>query len=391
MPAPDLPRICYVLSHFFPHASGAEKQALAQGAELVRRGHQVRVITRSIPGQPLDDTLEGIQIHRWIKTSNLGPLFGLSFVAGVARSLLRLRSEYDLIHTHQGLWEAISTGFARPLLSGAPTLIQPASSGYYGEAEELARTRGFPILRRAILNNTAFAVISADIERQWLDLGVPPSRMIRLASGVDANHFRAGPVASRVEATLPPHPRVVFTGRLHPQKNLDVLLEAWPDVSDRTGASLILVGDGEEQARLIDKALAMGVHDHVYFAGRVEDPAEYLRGSDVFALPSVAEGMSNSLLEAMATGLPCLASAIGGNTDLLGQGQAGLLLPANDSRAWSEALIRVLSDPELARSLGDSARRRIEMEFSIEAVVDRYQALYHRLLAGEPIQEPETP
>jgi glycosyltransferase involved in cell wall biosynthesis len=380
-----LPRICYVLSHFFPHASGAERQALAQGAELVRRGHSVRVVTRFIPGQPVDDVLEGVLIHRWIKTSSRGPLFGLSFVAGVARALQKLRSRYDLIHTHQGLWEAISTGVARPLLRGAPTLIQPASSGYYGEAEELARTRGFPWLRRAVLRNTAFVAISADIERQWLALGVPRSKLVTLASGVDAVKFRPGLADGRVECTLPPRPRVVFTGRLHPQKNLQILLEAWPSIVKSTGASLVLVGDGEERESLSELARKLGVIDWVRFAGRVDDPSEHLRASDVFVLPSVAEGMSNSLLEAMATGLPCLASAIGGNTDLLGRGEAGLLLPSDRAEAWSEAILRVLNDGELAQRLGRAARSRIEAEFSIEAVVDRYQELYGKLLAGESL------
>ena len=379
------PRICYILSHFFPHASGAEQQALAQGSELVRRGHSVRVVTRAIPGHPRDDVLGGLKVHRWVRTSDLGPLFGLSFVAGVVRALHGLRPEYDLIHTHQGLWEAISAGVARPLLRGAPTLIQPASSGYYGEAEELARTRGFPFLRRAILRNTAFAAISADIEDQWLALGVPPSKMIRTASGVDARDFRPGPADPRVEATLPPRPRVVFTGRLHPQKNLGVLLEAWPDVVRRTGASLVLVGDGDERGRLADRAMALGVLDHVHFAGRVEGPADHLRGADAFVLPSVAEGMSNSLLEAMATGLPCLASEIGGNTDLLGRGEAGLLLPADNPGAWTDAIARVLTDEDLARRLGAAARRRVEADFSIEAVVDRYQELYRKLISGDPL------
>ena len=172
-----LPRICYVLSHFHPHASGAERQALAQGMELVRRGHAVRVVTRSIPGQPRNDAIGGVQIHRWVRTVPIGPTFGLSFVYGVLRALRRLRPEYDLIHTHQGLWEAIATGTGQAygLLRGAPTLIQPARSGYYGEAEELARTRGFDRLRRLILRNTEFAAISADIEAQWLALRGPGS------------------------------------------------------------------------------------------------------------------------------------------------------------------------------------------------------------------------
>jgi L-malate glycosyltransferase len=377
------PQICYILSHFHPHASGAERQALAQGSELVRRGHVVRVVTRFIPGLPKDDVLEGVQIHRWIRTSNLGPLFGASFVAGVVSALRRLRSDYDLIHTHQGLWEAIASGVARPLIAGAPTLIQPASSGYYGEAEELARTRGFPILRRLILRNTAFAAISLDIERQWLALGVPPSKMIRMSSGVDSAHFHPGSADSRVEVTLPPRPRVVFTGRLHPQKNLGVLLEAWPAVAASVGAHLILVGDGEDRANLVSRARELGVSDRVHFAGRVDDPCEYLRAADVFVLPSVAEGMSNSLLEAMSTGLPCLASDIGGNTDLLGRGEAGLLIAADDPRAWAGAIIRVVTGPGFAHTIGTAARRRIEAEFSLEVVVDRYQELYRKLLSGE--------
>ncbi|HEY2158268.1 MAG TPA: glycosyltransferase family 4 protein, partial [Isosphaeraceae bacterium] len=189
----DRLRICYVLSHFHPRESGAERQALAQGRELAGRGHSVRVVTRAIAGLPRDDALDGVTIHRWVEPSERGPLFAIGFVAGVVRALRRLRPSYDLIHTHQGLWESISCGVARPFLGGVPTLIQPASSGFYGEAEEMARTKGFSLLRRAALNNTAYAAISEDIERQWLDLGAPRSKMVRMASGVDAESFRPGP------------------------------------------------------------------------------------------------------------------------------------------------------------------------------------------------------
>jgi glycosyltransferase involved in cell wall biosynthesis len=100
--------------------------------------------------------------------------------------------------------------------------------------------------------------------------------------------------------------------------------------------------------------------------------------------------MSNSLLEAMATGLPCLASKIGGNTDLLGDDEAGLLLP-DDRGAWARALMRVLTDRELAARLGAAARRRIEEEFALPKVVDRYVELYRRLLAGQSVSEVNPP
>ena len=192
MPNPSPVRICYVLSYFHPIASGAERQALAQGMELVHRGHTVHVVTHAIAGAPRDESCDGVQVHRWVETAGSGRLFGVRFVAGVIAALRRLRPHYDLIHTHQGLWEAVATGLGRRWLNKAPTLVQPASSGYYGEAEELLRTGGAPLLRRAILRNTAFAAISADIERQWRSLGGGAG-----ASGPDGERSRCSAFLSR--------------------------------------------------------------------------------------------------------------------------------------------------------------------------------------------------
>ena len=236
-------------------------------------------------------------------------------------------------------------------------------------------------LRRLILGNTAFAAISAEIENQWLELGVPASRLVRTASGVDTEHFHPGP--SRVESELLPRPRVLFTGRLHPQKNLPLLLEAWTEVCRRTAANLILIGPGGDRDSLTELAANLGIANRVQFVGAVADPAEYLRAGDVFALPSVAEGMSNSLLEAMATGLPCVASGIGGNTDLIQDHQTGRLVAEPKPEAWAATLIELLENPSLARSLGARARDRIDQEFSLRVVVDRYIPLYRRMIAGE--------
>jgi glycosyltransferase involved in cell wall biosynthesis len=369
------------VSYFHPFASGAEGQALAQGLELARRGHVVHVVTRAVPGYPVvDEDYHGVFIHRWVKTRSVGPLFGLSFVAGVMSALRRLRGEIDVIHTHQGLWEAVATGMARRRLGGIPTLVQPASSGYYGEADALRRTRGSGLLRRLILTNTAFAAISAEIERQWRDLGVPAGRLVRMVSGVDAARFRPGP--SAVEADLLPRPRAVFTGRLHPQKNLPLLLEAWSEIARRSSANLILVGPGNERQKLEELAGSLGLADRVQFTGGVADPSEYLRAADLFVLPSVAEGMSNSLLEAMATALPCVASRIAGNTDLIDDGRNGRLVKQADASAWTTAILELLDDPDAARRLGAAARRRVDEEFALPVVVDRYVDLYRKMIAG---------
>ncbi len=381
-------RVCYLVAYFHPFESGAERQALAQGEELVRLGHSVHVITHAMPGVPAEDDVGGIKVHRRIRSSKRGPLFSVSFVTGAVRALLRYRGEYDLIHTHQALWEAVAAGMARcGLVRGAPTVIQPASSGYYGEAEELARTKGAGILRRLILRNDAFVAISQDISRQWTALGVPPAKLHAMASGVDARHFRPGP--STIEGELPARPRVVFTGRLHPQKNLDVLIDAWPKVASATGANLVLVGQGAERPRLEAKAKALGVGNRVFFHGPVADVAEALCAADLFVLPSVAEGMSNSLLEAMATGLPCVASDIGGNQDLLrpeGGKPSGLLVRGGDPSDWAAALIGLLNEPDRASLLGIEARRRIDETYDLRIVVGRYVELYRWLLTKKGVR-----
>jgi glycosyltransferase involved in cell wall biosynthesis len=372
-------RIGFVISYFYPLQSGAERQALAQGAELVRQGHTVHVLTRRIPDLPRDEVVEGIRVHRWVAVRDGGRFFAPSFVRGFSQALARIRTEIDLVHTHQGLWEAVATGYARRLLRGVPSLVQPASSGFFGEAQELGRSRFAGALRRLILRNTAFATLSSDIAREWRSVGVADEKILPTASGVDTRRFYPGP--SAVESRLPPRPRVVFTGRLHPQKNLPLLIEAWRKVREKAAAHLVLVGDGPERGAIESRIQALGLEESVHLVGAVADVAEWLRGADAFALPSVAEGMSNSLLEAMATGLPCVASRIGGNEDLIEHGKSGLLVPP-DPAAWSRALLEVLFEPKAAQRLGDAALARIQERFALPQVVSHNVALYRRLIAA---------
>ena len=378
-------RVCQVVSYYHPFESGAERQALAQAAELVRRGHTVHVVTHAVYGVPNEEEIQGVHVHRWIRSWKRGPFFSITFVGSTILALIRLRRKYDLIHTHQALWEAIATGAARlGAIRRVPTVVQPASSGYYGEAQELSRTGGASFLRRMILRNDAFVAISDEIESEWLGLGVPATKFTKIASGVDHRQFAPG--VSRAEDSLPPRPRVMFTGRLHPQKNLDVLLEAWPDVARSTGASLVLVGDGPERERLAEKAISLGIERFVHFHGVTDEPADLLKAADLFVLPSRAEGMSNSLLEAMATALPCGASDIGGNRDLLGPADAGVLIADPTPTAWAGALIGLLNDSERRAWLGANARKRIDEVYALERVVDRYVELYRRLTSRKTAQ-----
>ncbi len=187
----------------------------------------------------------------------------------------------------------------------------------------------------------------------------PQDRITRMVSGVDATHFRSGPFWFRVAFAAPP-PRHVYRPVAPPEESR-ALLDAWPIVASCTSANLILVGQGPEQERLEAQAAELGIRERVQFTGSPERPGrDPPRGRSLRA-PERGGGMSNSLLEAMATGLPCVASGIGGNVDLLGEG-VGRLVGGDDPAAWSATLIELLERPELARSLGAAAQRRVESE-----------------------------
>jgi glycosyltransferase involved in cell wall biosynthesis len=370
-------RICFCLSHYYPIESGAERQAHLQAKELVRRGHRVRVITRAMPGLPEVGELDGVTIHRAIRPRELGPLFGMTFVATLSSAIKRLHDEMDVLHCHQGLWEAVAAGMTAPRW-GLPSVVQPAAGGEYGEIRQWSRTRGRGILRRYMLRNSHFVAISRQIQDELTEFGVPPERITRLGSGVDTAAYSPG--QSSTALRLPASPRVLFLGRMHPQKNLLRLLDAWAEVRRRVAANLMLAGDGPQRGELEAAARRLGVADSVHFLGPVQNPIEVLRAADVFVLPSVAEGMSNSLLEAMSAGVPIIASSIGGNTDLLRDGVNGLMADPLDPAAWTRAIVQLLEEPATAARLGAAARESVVAEFSIEAIVDRYVELYSRLM-----------
>ena len=134
------------------------------------------------------------------------------------------------------------------------------------------------------------------------------------------------------------------------------------------------------------KALAqsLGIADNIMWLGERSDVEELLSASDIFVLPSHQEGFSNALLEAMAARLPAVATAIGGNIDAVADNETGLLVPVRDPRGLAAAILRLAQDPDLRRSFGDAARRRVEQRFSLQACVDRYERLYRALGEADP-------
>jgi sugar transferase (PEP-CTERM/EpsH1 system associated) len=235
-----------------------------------------------------------------------------------------------------------------------------------------------------------YVAMSRDIERWLVDvIRVSPWRTTQIYNGVDVDRFAAG--GARERPDLPgwsdPEALVVGTvGRLDPVKDQGTLVDACallaaesPVIGSRL--RLAIVGAGGAEAALRERVRASGLGDRVWFAGARDDVPAAMRGFDVFALPSLNEGISNTVLEAMATGLPVVATRVGGNPEVVDDGVTGLLVPARDVRALADALARYASAPELRAAHGAAGRQRVETRFSMRAMVDGYMRLYEDALS----------
>lgn len=239
---------------------------------------------------------------------------------------------------------------------------------------------------------THYIALSRDLERYLCTkVGVAPERVTQIYNGVDALRFRPAAAGRAAIAGCPfrdPATWIVGTvGRMEPVKDPLNLVQAFVQAlqlapSKRARMRLVVVGDGalySNAKATLDKA---GIADLAWFPGERSDVADVLRGLDCFVLPSLAEGISNTILEAMATGLPVIATDVGGNRELVDAGRTGQIVPASDPNALAVSMLAYARDPESARAAGRAGRNRIEREFSLETMLGRYKALYDRLLVA---------
>jgi sugar transferase (PEP-CTERM/EpsH1 system associated) len=229
----------------------------------------------------------------------------------------------------------------------------------------------------------------------WLrnTIGVPERKIVQIYNGVDIETFRP---AREGRSPLPPsglnkEDTIVIgnVGRLALVKDPVTLVRAFlrllewlPDARKRV--RLALIGDGPLRTRVQELLSTAKATDIAWVAGARDDVPELLRGFDIFVLPSLAEGISNTLLEAMATGLPVIATRVGGTPELVIEDVTGTLVPPADADAMANALRMYIERPDLRHKHGGAARERAEREFDIAKMVRSYQSVYDALMASEP-------
>ena len=336
--------------------------------------HTIVVMTASGP-------LAG-RLPRGVELVTLNKRPGLDFGAVLRLARLLRRLEPDIVHSRNwGAFDAV----AAAALARVPAVLHGEHGREASDPEGLNSRRN-RLRRWAAPFTSSFVTVSRDLAR-WLigTVGVPAAKVVTIHNGVDTRRFgEEDRVAARRALGLAADTLVVGTvGRLDPVKNQGALLDAYAGLARMDARhALVVVGDGPCRAALEARAAHADLAGRIRLVGERNDVARLLAGFDVFALPSIAEGVSNTVLEAMATGLPVVATRTGGNPELVDDGVTGRLVPVGDQPALTDALSAYLVDAHLRQLHGKAGRQRALDEFSLERMVSRYRQLYRAVSVG---------
>lgn len=365
-------RVAMLSQVYLPFVGGAELQLAAVMRRLPALGIEPVVITRRHDDSPAREMVDGTPVLRLSVGRHRVSASIMFTLRGVA-ALARLRP--DVVHAHE-LRSPSTTAVAYRMLTGTPVVAKVLRGGTLGDLASLSRSASDRArLDRVLGRIDAFAVISAEIDAELEAAGIVASKRHFIPNGVDTARFAPADPAARTRARamlgLGPGPLVLFAGRLEHEKRVDRLVGLWPQVRAAVAdAGLAVLGTG----RLAEQ-LAATATEGVHLAGVQRDMGLWYAAADGFVLPSEAEGLSNAMLEAMATGLPCVATAVGAAPDLLAQGR-GKLVPVDDDAALVAALLAMLQGPAPPDL---SLRRHVEVHYSVDETAHRLANLYHRL------------
>lgn len=389
-------RVIMIAPHFQPWGplGGAEQQARKLIKELIHQGVDVIFVTGKWRfNEPRVKSFEGVPVYQIFTLWNMGGLKGLRrfatyiYMLSLLIYLVRHSKKYDLIHIHSVSPSAFIGVLAGKLL-GKKTISKVMAGSQWSDLKRMSNNSMapgarfmLPYIRR---NCDGVVALNDEIAEELQASGFSPNKIVRIPNGVVINGL------PKSSYTLQTPVRLIFVGRLQPQKGLDVLLQALAHLKTVRPSlcwQLQVFGEGPLEPMYRQQVIKLGLVEQIQFEGYVSDMLTRLTASDVFILPSRAEGISNALLEAMAAGLPCLVTDISGNRDLIEDNVNGLLVPSDVTEVLTGKLIELLDSQPLRERLARAARQTITQHYSIESVACRYLNLYSNLLVmSSPVE-----
>lgn len=379
--------IVHVSSFFLPYFGGIEYYIYYIGRELVKRGHSVTVYASGFPQYPREENLDGIRVKR------LKPWFSISGYPIMPSLLYRLIKEkkVDIMHAHINAPLVAETAALAALKNKTPLILT------YHQGRLVAEDVSQGSIRRAkilgffydqLLSDFALRVAKKVILVSPLVLHFSPvvrrflHKTVVIPDGVDTEIFSF----EKRNGNLSDEKVILFVGRFVPFKGIDTLIDAFKIVVDKGfKTKLLLVGQGPLKKKLMKKVEELKITHRVTFLDEVKshkELAKVYQSSDIMVLPSrsSSEGFGIVMLEAMACGLPVVASNVGGIPYVLGYGKYGMLFPPSNPYTLAKELINLLENEERLKHLREIARKR-SLEFNWKKITDAIENLYEEVLA----------
>lgn len=371
-----------------PIVGGYERAAERLSHGLASRGHRITVITeRRSPKWSAREAQDGVQVKRlWCLYRRR--LHAATSLMSFAFFLITRGREFHVWHVHQyGLHAALAVALGKLLYR--PVVLKLTSTKSQGIHHS---TDGSPVARLAgwlLRKVDAVVALSKETQDEARTFGIPESRIHLIGNGVSVDQFvprgSADRKRLRKNLSIDAHGLVVAVGRLVEVKNFEGLLLAWKAARPHlpAGWKLVVVGDGPLRSRLLSTVEENGLSQSVSFVGQRHDVSDWLGAADIYALSSRIEGLSNTLLEAMAAGLPVVSTRVSGSIELLSETGAGLVVDIDDAEQFAKALVDLAVSTDQRTMMGAIGRSIIEGRYSLDAVSDRHERLYCSLLSRD--------
>lgn len=400
--SPDSPRLCLLTETYYPVVGGGETQSRVLARGLSAAGMKVTMLTRRTDRKLREtELIDGVEVRR-LRPVGAGHLRKWGLCLTALWELLRRRKDIDVIlvcgYRVLGIPAMIlSLFFGKPCILKADSLGEYSGRFFdpglsrFGLRHDRGAAKLAIGLRNLLLRRAwRFVAISKAVIDELEAGGIRREKISWIPNSVDVDVFK--PVDKATKNELRAHlgiaegvPVAVFTGRLERTKGLPLLLRVWRRiVSDHPDAVLVLVGCGglglqNCEAELRKYTVDESLQNNVLFTGSVENVVDYLQAADLFVFPSHRESFGISVAEAMACGLPVVATDIEGLSDVIIHGETAMTVPVNDGDRLCDAVSYLLQNPAAQQSMGLAGRHRAERNFSETRIIDKYLELIRSL------------
>jgi len=370
---------------------GAEKLVLSLATSLDPNRFEVIPCALFRSG-PLEQEMRAAGIeYRILGLPRRSVLAGPFFIADVSRIVTALRRilkelSIDILHTH--LTHSTLVGFLATRQRKRPLFCTSLHSIIFDSLRGRLSPRAWFMyggIRTTFSRADRIVAVSKKVADAFQAYsGVPQELITTIPNGVDGDLFRSNEDRTQLRQRLKlPTDRlmIISVGRLMQEKGHPYLLSAVASIPSRERPVVLIAGDGPDRTDLEAKIKRFALEHDACLLGNRQDVPDLLAAADLFVLPSLWEGLSLALLEAMAAGLPCVVTAVGENPEVIETGKSGVLVPPADEPALAEAIRRLLREPLQRKRMGEAARERFQRHFSLERCVESHETLYRELLA----------